>query len=1516
MFDNKCKLDELKPRTNRYAKFNKWLHEAAQANFLSTIHSIFITEQNGSNSTDEACKIIDEKLSSLEISNKKFADCLKDRLVRYFLKIDLGYFVDTKGKSNAKPIIVGQGESSQCATDFQDRVLKRKVNTKPLNIQRGEIAKFYESGANLPQSSFLSCSVGTGIGKSYGALQAYVNIFNDQWDKSSKGIDTTQPDDMAGAYERLLENGFTNYVFMTPQKAQIDMDKDNLEKLCLRGVQLLPVVSLSDLTSPNYVDWLTGEKNFDLYEKIFKAYKQSEPKLLVLLKSLRNDEQLLADYQKSGAKENHDAIEIIKRKLKASHRQLYEAMYETLVVEINKTKTPFKTIVINGAVAYHHYNQKLQDASRKKKPSFSKEVALFCLIKRLIPFDVCEFLPSVLVMTSQKSLAAQRKLNKGNEKKGYYVKRGLAFDDLIGSKKPSKDLLVSSNLYKSKREQMDFVRDEYLKMDTDSPYLKKGINFLIVIDELHKSYEDHFKSTFSNLINEETYLYHVLSSAATLISHADEAIAHGYTLDTINEDTEGGELYKNLIKFRNDLKHCFQERSHFSDWIDGFKLLSSFIFSGGTFEVSSKEATEITKITKNVFAFNSKLFTNLEELKSIRIAHVIGAGAKRLYFDKHGGADKNPTLYDLYQLVLAIVATGSKVKDQGFRRWIRDGGYLTNGNHHVLYDFIVKVDKVSREVSSILDQPDLREGSIPVNTLYAYFQPKATFSFTSIDALEGTDFKGNSDKIRLSFELNLINASPEVSYLRMLKGTRNVLLPLSATCGYDRIYDGNYSTRFLKKMCKVLDINYLERDSDNLSKVEKLVLDRGQYRNVKVNVIDSEALTFNRNKLSLPLQRCHRELERKVMCYVDDGKMMPLPELRNPFKKLELMRQFNNMFYCADRHENGISLSISHKYQKALSQAIQNNIEFMKANYNLEVLFPHPDKYTPDDKIQAFEFEPAKDGHRLRVILYETSLTTNIESCELSSMEQLVTLEKENTNILLIGSFGSAGTGLNNVVSYLFPDELFQEDYQNLFICGSPFYSSIKGKEPTLDSLNNFALMIKYWGDETKNHMQLSDLPLSLNTGDSLEVLTKEHELSVQKLILQCIGRIERRDSKISSTLHVPEDVVASSAFVFRNLADSSKNNKSYRIFRGLSLLGKSYAQYTIDYMNKHSFACDATRKDFEEKSKSNGQAIDNAHSTDLIYAIQKYQRTGCHKALMLNEAMRDLNCFTDPAKWMKQVEKAATTANALNVATSASMMFINESELNGVRLCEKKRNDGFELTDFKHGVNAYNPWDVIFPAYASDISNEGDVFTKEFFAQIDKMKQQAVSSGYIPSKSIIPLLRGNIGELMVKRVISDMGYEPMSIEDVERKLGTAVYERFDFFYEVEDRLYCVDAKFWSTKRDNPQLSASTTSAGKTHKPKCVIESVQATTDDNYSKIIFVYANAFYGDSVFTETNRELNHDSTVAYLNIFKKVPLYRSEFKKIKNKVSGKESLKQFQEIKCAIHVNDSLIALFNGQ
>nr|CAH7341521.1 conserved hypothetical protein [Vibrio chagasii] len=1520
-FNPNCKLHEKTPRTAKYAKFWEWLNLDENRSFLAILKTQLEVEINANEDDLAACKAVDERLKAIDIPKSSFSDCFQDSLNRYFIKIDLKYFKDPKGNSRTAPKCLTRDGDYMPDTSFEQRMLSLEVDTGPLNSQRENIAKFYESGFNLNEPSFLACSVGTGIGKSFGALQSYVNVNHQQFSNLSSDDVVETAEELRLVYDGMGISGFTNYVFMTPQKAQIDMHKPNLDLLASRGVHLLSVVSLGDMSSPNYVDWLTGESNFDLYDRVLRVFKGDYPKVYSLLKSIKHDEDLIAQLKKEKSDDNKEAIEIIHRGLIRNHRGFRASLYDLLRDEVNKLRLPLREIVVSGAIADFAYQKKLKDEGRSRKPNFNKVLALFTLAKRLVPFDVCQYVPCVLAMTSQKSLANHCKLVKKKGNNGYGIKRDYSFDALVGGKQQKNDVQVSSVIYMPESEQMRFIENDYLAINEDCPYRVSGVNFMIVVDELHKSYDDHFKSTFTNLIDKETHLNHVLSSAAILVGHADEALSHGITLDSITDDTEDGENIKHLLEFRNRLRTVFEEQSQFSEHIDGLALLSTFRSSGGSFEVDSTEATEVTKITKNVFAFNSKLFTNLEELKSIRVKHKIGVGAKSLYFEKHGAADKNPSLYDVYQLILGLLACGSQIKDEGFLNWIKNGGHHNNGNHHVLYDFLVQVRKVSSEVSSILDQPDLRDGDIRVNTLYAYFQPKVTFSFSPLTEYTGADFKGSEDKIKLTFELNLVNASPEVSYLKMLKGTQNVLLPLSATCGYDRIYDGNYSNRFLKKMCKAVGINFLERSSDSLGDVEAVVADRSKYRDVTFNVVKSDALSFDHGELPPAMADSFNQLKRKVMSYAEGDQLKALPMLRNPYKNIEMMRQFSNMFYCAAKGENGIALSISHDFQKQMSFAISKNIEFMRSNYNLQILFPHPDKYTPKDTIRAFEFEPGTDGRRLRVILYDTQLARGVEACELSSMAELVTIRDDKTNILLVGSFNSAGTGLNNVVSYEFSEKKkdkpdFQEDYQNLFLCGSPYFSSIRGNDGTLDSLNNFALIMKYWGDDKRTSMLLRELPFTLNDGEAYDVLMREHSLAVEKLILQCIGRIERRDTKMTSKIHIPEDVLMASAFVFRDLSKNHRRNKNYRIYRGFSLLGRSYAEFAVSYMEKHSFDNDEIRIHFEEKTERDGTSIDAAHRFELTKEIQNYQRTGNVDSLALNEVMRDPVCFTNPVDWMREVKRCAVSAGAKNIAHTASSMFIPTAMLGEIRLCEKEKGRCFMLTDFSGGVAPYSPWDVIFPSYANDLSSDGDEFTKEFFGYFENLKKQAIDSGYIPSKAIIPLLRGNVGEMMVRRVMDKLGFMPLTNDEVAAKLGTEVYERFDFFYEIDNRLYCIDAKNWSTRRDNQLRSASTTEAAKEKKPKAVLESIDKMGCTSYDKVVFIYANAFYGNTMYTQKHREFNHDSTVAFINLFSKQPKYKETQVLVENKNTGTESPKKFNIIENKIKIYDKFIDLLSGK
>lgn len=72
------------------------------------------------------------------------------------------------------------------------------------------------------------------------------------------------------------EDGFTNLLFMSPQKSQIDTDNSQKDKILASGGEFICILSRQDIADLDFRDWATGLKNRDRYIQWYKGAKDSK----------------------------------------------------------------------------------------------------------------------------------------------------------------------------------------------------------------------------------------------------------------------------------------------------------------------------------------------------------------------------------------------------------------------------------------------------------------------------------------------------------------------------------------------------------------------------------------------------------------------------------------------------------------------------------------------------------------------------------------------------------------------------------------------------------------------------------------------------------------------------------------------------------------------------------------------------------------------------------------------------------------------------------------------------------------------------------------------------------------------------------------------------------------------------------------------------------------------------------------------------------------------------------------
>ena len=1480
------RLINYQVRTQKYRHFQNWLNgEGSQSQVRKQIQDIFdcVSSTHSTGSVAEIIKIVRDKIATLPYSQLEIV--YESELTVIFLGLDNGFLAVNDGVLYVSNVVGGAIPK----TSFEQILLDKQVDTKPLNDLRAIIADFYRIDPSRKKALFLACSVGTGVGKSYGAMQSYVNYIETQFSSGFK------PNDVGCG-------GFMNYVFMTPQKAQININRGQLDKLEGKGVQLLSVLGRNDQSNPYFADWLTGEKNIDVYSRCFAAlgYESKNCKVLLrgLVERIKQEEAT-----KKNNPDDKDTLRMLEQEIYLYRNKFLNNLQALCLSFLDDCERSEQLIDLmkRGVAAEKGLRSSPQGVAKK----VHREAAIFTLLKKMFPFEICKHMPSVLAMTSAKALMSAYHLKKKKKDDGYSIEFS-SLDRLIGSK-CDKYISIGEQLRKDKTSKQNFIKDEYFCIDKDNPYLLRNVNFTIVIDELHVTYNRFQNKTIVELLDHNIHLVHVLSTAGRFIDRAEKIKQAGFIKEIPDDSDPNWELKKELVVFYGNLNKTINEKCSFINGVTGLELLKDFIDDLSNFEVDGRDAASITHITKNVFSFNIKMYSNLVELRTIRIKKDIYTGAKQLYLYQADSVDNNPTLHDLYQLIIVLIGVGTQIKSAAFLSWIKTSNHSQEGHHHVFYRFINRLHSISKEVKHILDLPS--HGDLDVDFLYAYFQPKIVFSMRPIKKISEALFDGKKETIYLSFSMSMIKAAPEVSFLNMLVGTKNRVLPLSATSGYYRLYDSNYSSIFMKDMCKLLNVDFIHRDEKNLEDVEALRDLKANCRSVKFNIINEGAVSFV--SYSPDAIKKSALFEKKIWHALLQNPSKKA-SVGNPFKQKEIRRQISALIDCYEHRQNGLSLAISHDFQNSLRSAIYNDPQYFKINLGIEPVYTdsggHP-------RILAMDLYD--QGHRLIIVLFDSALLNALDEDKDKRLEDFITITDSKTNIMLISSFGAAGTGLNNVVIYQYKNIVLEEDYQNIYICGSSFFSPVKGKEEGLDTLYNHAIYLKYLADQRRKIVKMSELPRDLYEEEPAGVLMNEHRWGVVKSKIQGFGRGERRDTKLETVMHMPEDVMADSAFVFKALVKNTKRNRDFLVYKGMSLLGKTFADKSVSYMQQRSFSEISVRHDFETVTKEDGLIISQSHMTVLRRIIRQYKNHGDIKSLNVNEVYRSADSFIDPKKWLRNLSEVCEAAKEDNLLATVEKMFVNTRSLpKNFMLCKKTSAlDDYTLTDYIAGSHRYQPWEMIFPKYSSDLSNASDYVT-QLQKRLDGYKSKIVANHYVPSPAIIPLLRGNVGEYIVLDVIRQLGFSPLTIEEVRSFLGSEVYEVFDFYFIVRGQLICVDAKFWSTKRDNPEL-VNKVRGCRHYKPEIIMDAVKASQQDQpIKKIVYLYANAFYGDTCYTDDYSETNKDGSIKYLNVFIKDFFYEETVTETTNKVTGKVTKRKEQVMREKVCINPSLMMLFSAE
>ncbi|STF88713.1 Uncharacterised protein [Escherichia coli] len=618
------------------------------------------------------------------------------------------------------------------------------------------------------------------------------------------------------------------------------------------------------------------------------------------------------------------------------------------------------------------------------------------------------------------------------------------------------------------------------------------------------------------------------------------------------------------------------------------------------------------------------------------------------------------------------------------------------------------------------------------------------------------------------------------------------------------------------------------------------------------------------------------------------------------------------------RVKNSLILSLSGTFKRAFISAWRTHQTTWRQQYGMH---SRCDEKTDNGKKhdQILTFTPFKGRHTVHLVFFDSPLA-NVED-----IRQETYLQNSNTVLVFMSSYKSAGTGLNYFVKYHDGDindinaPRLDVDFERLVLINSSFYSEVKDNSGNLNTLPNYVTVLKHYADDDITVHKLADFNVNFAHGENYRLLMAEHDMSLFKVVVQAVGRVERRDTLLKTEIFLPRDVFRNVAFQFAALSEDSGNEV---VSESMSLLNHRLMEECEKLSQGQSFNNAEQRLTFEQAIVANGRRIDEIHKrvlkTDWINKV----RAGNLDYLEICNLFRDPDSFTDPQRWLAKLQANPLYTANRQMQSVHDALFIDRQQGNQtILLCHKRGPDGLAhrdysaLSDFAGGAREYRPELTLFPQYRNDVDFTPGNLVGELIRECDNIQEKAFKK-WVPNPRLVPLLKGNVGEYLFDKVLKSYGVTPLSDQQVFERLEPLVYEFFDRFIEVGDDLLCIDVKRWATQLDDLTRAEETLekSDNKIRQIRNIAsqkadtegqKQLQTALAGRYERIRFIYLNVAYSQNPNNLMWQD-NVDHTIHYLNLLQTDYQYYQP----KNRESGRAQ--ENSKLRMTLDINPMLLTL----
>jgi hypothetical protein len=1376
------------------------------------------------------------------------------------------------------------------------------MNEKEYNQLR---SKYFDSILYEPfkqNDPILICeNIGTGFGKSYGVLDKYLKLVSNDLKKSN----------VKSALD-LSNSGFTNFWFTTPQKNQISLDKELIDYSDELGVRKVYVYAEGDLKELDFQGYLNGIKktNLDRYNDWVNTLLKDRKSIYISnAKRIRDNINKVLEYthrivnediEKNERDRIEREIEVSKKEILNLFRKIIEQKLNISAIGINMQEGDrvFATV------------KNLLDSKREEDLLFAD------LVQYFMPINIGLLSPTIFLSTSDKFIKSFSTIGVNKSKPHNLIRRDLDAESLIGNKREIKN---QSNLYlsKSNQTQINYIkgREGFFEESNYWSYPSRGINFIIVLDEEHEVYDKMLQKCIKDVIDDKTTVSYLLSTICDIYEQVQEQ----RKLDSISEeerllyiDTEYSEFHKEkeqlIASIVLNYEKCFPKQ-RFSGFEGLGFLLRPFRENIDRIEVSENEKSQIARITENVFSFSQKIFISKGELENIRFADERmrkRKGRASLYYSSEGKENPDPSLNDFIKLLLsvAISVIDKKIMTDDFKKWLKkevkdeENGKKEGDNRGgSLVNFS---DRVNNNKDTILGvfEAKIEEENVLIDYYLTYFCPKLIFKMEKMKTTGIT--KDAIRKIYVDFKIDLITELPEIKILRLLEGTKNKIVTLSATSGIKHHYADQFSREFMRRFIGMFSIKMKEFSDEELLMVERMRDFRLQNRNVHFNIYDDVGLFPETEESQVLNNRCldfKSRIDNTTISYnllgsketlVDDLKEGAFADR---VRYESLMKSSDAIFSAISQDQDAIILSIRNLMIKVLDSwakevlRSENKYKQFRVLNEEEIEVSHKSNSVKSGLVKGFEFEIGKK--KIRIILFDAKRGRDYR------LKEWCKKKSDNEHIVIISSIKSAGTGLNFITNNVQLEE--EKDFNRLTLIDHIFYSSIFGKDKQDHWSSKNCLILMKSIAEGKTEVTLDEFKKNLNTRGN-EILQEVDSIVKLLTVIQFIGRGERRDSTMETQVDLMEETLMLALGVFYR--QSSLDDEW---LLKLSMLNYEFLNYCKRVEKRISFQSEEERLKFTQsidETSFNAWVFTNEKMPNFIRETRSDNESKRVLYRNFNEAFRDKHCFIDPEIYIENLK-----LNFPKIVSYINSFYVNTEDLSVeniyfyvTNIVRKNQFDEqfkfLSLSDIndknKDSRNrVYNPTEILFGGITSTRYSDDPILNK-ITNIIDgwKKKTKDKFNKYVPNPNFIHHIKGNIGEALVHKVIElyqselDISHNKIiSYNELDSVLDYRLYEQFDIYIEQQSellgkRLICVDVKNWSRNISDPSRHIDAT--GNAHKKASKIQ--RLTKGLGYKQILFFYINSRHEDNEhkIEQNTHELN-DNRVYFLNLFESDP-YRN--------------------------------------